>query len=61
MIAADRLHYLGDLLPGLGAIVALWASARWGLAQVDSVVALAAAGVMVFGARAYRAKVPGTR
>ncbi|MFZ1482973.1 MAG: cation diffusion facilitator family transporter [Paracoccaceae bacterium] len=50
VIAADRLHYLGDLLPGLGAIVALWASSRWGLAQVDSVVALAAAGVMVFGA-----------
>ena len=50
VVAADRLHYLGDLLPSLGAIAALWASARFGLSNVDAVVALAAAGVMVFGA-----------
>lgn len=50
VVAADRLHYLGDLLPSLGAIVALVASARWGVADVDSIVALIAAGVMVFGA-----------
>lgn len=50
VVAADRLHYLGDLLPSLGAIVALFASARWGLSNVDAVVALAAAGVMILGA-----------
>lgn len=50
VVAADRLHYLGDLLPSLGALVALWASSRFGIGSVDSVVALAAAGVMVLGA-----------
>ena len=50
VVAADRLHYLGDLLPSLGAMVALWASSRFGLGAVDAVVALAAAAVMVLGA-----------
>ncbi len=50
VVAADRLHYLGDLLPSLGAIGALWASAAWGVGYVDSVVALGAAGVLAFGA-----------
>ncbi|WP_374645835.1 cation diffusion facilitator family transporter [Tabrizicola sp.] len=50
VVAADRLHYLGDLLPSLGAIGALLASSRWGIGYVDSVVALGAAGVLVFGA-----------
>lgn len=50
VVQADRLHYLGDLLPNLGAIVSLWASARFGLSQIDSVVALAAAAVLAFGA-----------
>lgn len=50
VVAADRLHYLGDLLPSLGAIAALWVSGRYGLGSVDAVVALAAAGVLVFGA-----------
>jgi ferrous-iron efflux pump FieF len=50
VVAADRLHYLGDLLPSLGALVALWASGRFGIGSVDAVVALAAAGVMVVGA-----------
>lgn len=50
VVAADRLHYLGDLLPSLGAIAALIASARFGLANIDAIVALIAAGVMVFGA-----------
>jgi len=50
VVAADRLHYLGDLLPGLGAIVALWVSARWGLVNVDAWVALAASAVMLYGA-----------
>jgi ferrous-iron efflux pump FieF len=50
VVAADRLHYLGDLLPSLGAIAALWISSRYGIGSVDAVVALAAAAVMVIGA-----------
>jgi ferrous-iron efflux pump FieF len=50
VIAADRLHYLGDLLPTLGAMASLYASMRWGVWQVDAVVALIAAGVMLRGA-----------
>ena len=50
VIAADRLHYLGDLLPNIGALVALWASSRWGLGSIDSVVALAAAVLLALGA-----------
>ncbi|WP_240335515.1 cation diffusion facilitator family transporter [Pseudotabrizicola algicola] len=50
VVAADRLHYLGDLLPNIGAIVSLWASRAFGLTAIDSVVALAAAGMLALGA-----------
>lgn len=50
VVKADRLHYLGDLLPSLGAILALFASSRWGVSNIDAVVALVAAVVMVMGA-----------
>jgi ferrous-iron efflux pump FieF len=50
VVAADSLHYIGDLIPNIGAILALWASAALGLTRIDSVVALFAAGLMVFGA-----------
>jgi ferrous-iron efflux pump FieF len=50
VVAADRLHYLGDLLPSLGAIAALWVSHNYGIGSVDAVVALGAAGVLAFGA-----------
>ncbi|MGV8952667.1 MAG: cation diffusion facilitator family transporter [Cypionkella sp.] len=50
VVAADRLHYLGDLLPNIGAIISLWASKTLGLASIDSIVALAAAGLLVIGA-----------
>ena len=50
VVAADRLHYLGDLLPNIGAIASLWASSRFGLGAVDSVVALGAAGMLALGA-----------
>ena len=50
VVAADSLHYLSDLIPSIGAIAALWMSQRFGLGQVDSVVALAAALVLAFGA-----------
>ncbi|QBJ23789.1 cation diffusion facilitator family transporter [Haematobacter massiliensis] len=50
VVAADSVHYIGDLIPNIGAIVSLWVSARYGLGQVDSIVAIAAAAVMAFGA-----------
>jgi len=50
VIAADRLHYLGDLLPNIGALVSLWASSSFGLGSIDSVVALGAAGMLGLGA-----------
>ncbi len=50
VVAADRLHYLGDLLPNIGAIASLWAAKRFGMVQIDSVVALGAAVILVLGA-----------
>jgi ferrous-iron efflux pump FieF len=50
VVKADSLHYIGDLIPNIGAIIALWASAAFGLHQIDSVVALAAAAFLGFGA-----------
>lgn len=50
VVAADSLHYLGDLLPNIGAIISLWASAHYGLGKLDSIVALGAAAVLAFGA-----------
>jgi ferrous-iron efflux pump FieF len=51
IVAADRLHYLADLIPNLGAIVALLAFARFGIGWVDPVVALVACVVLLYGAR----------
>ncbi|MEY4984197.1 MAG: hypothetical protein RIR62_2463 [Pseudomonadota bacterium] len=50
VVAADRLHYLGDLLPNIGAIVSLWASKAFGLVAVDAVVAIGAAAMLAIGA-----------
>ncbi|SPH16922.1 Ferrous-iron efflux pump FieF [Defluviimonas aquaemixtae] len=50
VVAADSLHYMSDLVPAVGAILALWASSRFGIGQVDSVVALGAAVLLVIGA-----------
>jgi ferrous-iron efflux pump FieF len=50
VVAADRLHYLGDLLPNIGAIISLWASKALGLAYIDSIVALGAGGLLAIGA-----------
>lgn len=50
VVAADRLHYLGDLLPNIGAIVSLWASASFGMGQINSVVAIGAAVMLALGA-----------
>jgi ferrous-iron efflux pump FieF len=50
IVAADRLHYLGDLLPNIGAIAALWASREFGMASLDSVIALGTAAILALGA-----------
>ncbi len=50
VVAADSLHYLSDLLPAAGAIVALGASALFGVVRLDSVVSLVAAAVLLRGA-----------
>ncbi|MGB5068512.1 MAG: cation diffusion facilitator family transporter [Albidovulum sp.] len=50
VVAADSLHYLSDLIPSIGAIAALWMSRSFGIGQIDSVVALAAALVLALGA-----------
>ena len=50
VVAADSLHYLSDLLPNFGAVIALAASAWLGLQHIDSIVAIAAALMLAFGA-----------
>lgn len=50
VVAADSLHYIGDLIPNIGAVIALVAAALWGLGQVDSIIALIAAVLMLKGA-----------
>lgn len=50
VVAADSLHYVGDLIPAIGAILALLASSAFGLNQIDSVVALFAAALLAIGA-----------
>lgn len=48
VVAADSLHYLSDLLPTAGVLIALVASARWGVGHVDTAVALLAAAWLAF-------------
>ena len=50
VIAADRLHYMADLLPAAGSILALLASKYFGIWQLDAVVAVIAALVLLKGA-----------
>lgn len=50
VVAADSLHYIGDLLPSIGAIIALWVSSQFGIGQIDNIVAIAAAVFMAVGA-----------
>lgn len=49
VVTADSLHYVSDLIPNIGAIAALWASRRFGIGQIDSVVALATAVMLALG------------
>jgi len=50
IVAADRLHYVGDLIPTSGAMVALVASRRLGISWLDPIIALAACLFLVAGA-----------
>ncbi len=50
VVSADSLHYLSDLIPNLGAILALWASATYGMQNIDSFVALATAVMLLTSA-----------
>lgn len=50
VVAADSLHYLSDLLPAIGSIAALAASALFGVVRVDSAISLIAAVVLLRGA-----------
>lgn len=50
VVAADSLHYLSDLMPNIGAIVALLASSLYGITQIDAIVAIAASVVLLVGA-----------
>lgn len=49
VVAADSLHYVGDLVPNIGAIGALWVSSHFGIGAIDSIVALMAATLMFAG------------
>jgi len=50
VVAADRMHYLSDLLPTLGALAALGAAAAWEVTWPDTALGLAAAALLVAGA-----------
>ena len=50
IVAADRLHYLSDLLPALAAIAALGAARVWGVSWPDTALGLAAAAMLLAGA-----------
>jgi ferrous-iron efflux pump FieF len=51
IVAADRLHYLTDLLPAGGAMIALFAAAHFGILWLDPVIALVACAILFSGAR----------
>jgi len=50
VVSADSLHYLTDLIPNAGAILALLASSLFAIGQIDSIVAIAASVVLLVGA-----------
>ncbi|WP_289042798.1 cation diffusion facilitator family transporter [uncultured Aliiroseovarius sp.] len=50
VVKADSLHYLGDLIPNIGAILSLWAAHLFAMEAIDSIVAIGAAIMLVVGA-----------
>ncbi len=59
--APTRLHYLGDLLPNIGAIVSLWASARFGLDSDRQRRGAGGRRHLAVGCRCASARAPSTR
>lgn len=51
IVAADRLHYLSDLLPNFGAIIALFAASHFGIYWLDPIIAIAASLMLLLGAK----------
>jgi len=50
VVKADSLHYLGDLIPNIGAILSLWAASWFQMEAIDSAVAIGAAILLAVGA-----------
>ena len=50
VVAADSLHYVADLIPNIGAVLALGVSSIWAVPQLDSVIAILAAMILLIGA-----------
>jgi len=50
VVAADSLHYIADLIPNIGAVIALAVSAVFTFPQLDSIVAILAAVILLNGA-----------
>lgn len=51
IVAADRLHYLSDLVPNFGALIALLAAGQFGIYWLDPVIAVLACLILLWGAR----------
>jgi ferrous-iron efflux pump FieF len=49
-IAADRMHYVGDVLTNLGVIVGIVLSTQFGLLEADPIIGLGVAAVLAFSA-----------
>ncbi len=50
VVAADSLHYVADLIPNIAAVLALAVSSFWAFPQLDSIVAILAAIILLLGA-----------
>lgn len=50
VVAADSLHYIADLIPNIGAVIALAVSSAFALPQLDSIIAILAALILLNGA-----------
>ncbi|MCF6272338.1 MAG: cation diffusion facilitator family transporter [Rhodobacteraceae bacterium] len=50
VVAADSLHYVADLIPNIGAMIALGVSSFLAFPQLDSIIALLASAILLNGA-----------
>ncbi len=50
VVAADSLHYVADLIPNVGAMIALAVSSFFSFPQLDSIIAILAAVILLNGA-----------